>query len=79
MGKKILTPDHKDWDRFVFKLRNLLFVHTEEWSPETNCKNDLRHTENILKFSPDIDVQGTIEFIKKEFGDCDCKLLTIIT
>ena len=79
MKKRILTPDHNDWEVYIDKLSFVLRAHIDDELSINNCKNDLRYTEKILKSFPDIDVQGTIAFIKEEFGDCDCKVLAIIT
>ena len=78
MGNKILTPDDKDWEKYIGKLSCVLSVHIDDALSITNCKDDLQHTERILKSIPNIDGEKTIEFIKEEFGDCDCKVLTII-
>ena len=40
-----------------------------------DCKHDLRHTTKILRSLPNIDVEGTLEFLEEHGGFCDCEVL----
>ena len=77
MEKEILTPKHHYWPEFCDKLSILINAHSENVSTR-NCMRNLRYTERILRTIPNIDFEGTIADFKTRYGDCDCKVLTLI-
>jgi len=77
MEKEILTEKHPRWPEYIFKLTHLLTAHGD--GVETgNCYDDFRHTERILSTMPEIDVEATIAYFKKHYGDCDCKVFMLV-
>jgi hypothetical protein len=78
MKKEILTPENHDWWDFRSKLSGLLNAHTKRVQSR-NCRGNLLYTERILRTMPGIDFEGTINFLKTNYADCDCKILTLIS
>ena len=76
MEKKILTNDHAGWEEFIEKLRYVMVAHTE-FESEISCNKDFRNAKRILSNMPGIDVEGTLEYLKENFGTCDCKVLKV--
>ncbi len=74
MGNNILTPKHKYWSALRYRLDQIVNTYIEG-KPVFKCKHDLRHTTKILRSLPNIDVEGTLEFLKEQGGFCDCEVL----
>jgi hypothetical protein len=74
MAKNILTPKHKYWSALRYRLDQMVNTYIEG-KPVFKCKHDLRHTTKILRSLPNIDVEGTLEFLKEQGGFCDCEVL----
>ena len=77
MKKEILTPEHDNWFAFRRKLSGLLNAHAER-VPSRNCRGNLLYTGRILRTMTGIDFEGTINFLKTNYADCDCRILTFI-
>lgn len=67
--KAILTKKHAYWRGFTTRLYNTLNEHNAK------CFHDLRHTRKILVSLPDIDVEGSINYLESKGGFCDCEVL----
>lgn len=75
MEKDILTPKHRYWSAFYFRLDQMINTHVHG-KPVFRCYNDLRHSKKILKSLHNIDVEGSVEFLKNRGGYCDCEVIT---
>ena len=74
MEKNILTPKHKYCSALCSRLDQMVNTHVKG-KPVFDCKHDLRHTTKVLRSLPNIDVEGTLEFLKEQGGFCDCEVL----
>lgn len=76
MNKDILTKDRNSWEEYIGKLEHLLNSHMEN-TGVYKCRHDFTYTRRILNNMPGIDVDGTIEYLRNEFGNCDCEVYTV--
>jgi hypothetical protein len=78
MKKQILTNNHPYWEEYIRKLSFALNAHTE-FASECSCNGNLRITKLVLSNIPKIDVKGSLEYIRSNYGECDCKALNMAT
>ena len=72
--KEIVTHSHKYWNALIYRLENSLLVYQNgKWIAKCDC--DLKITRKILKSLPQVDVEGTIEYLQSYGGFCDCEVL----
>jgi len=76
MVNQIITPDHKRWEEFINKLRVVVHDHYD-FIGQGNCTGDLKHSERVLRMMGNVDVEGTLEFIRNNVAECDHKVLVI--
>lgn len=69
---QILTKKHNCWEKLIVRLENAL---NKSQNGSFGCHGDLRHTKKILKSLSNIDVKGTIKYLKDHGGFCDCEVL----
>lgn len=74
MRNEILTPRHKYWKAFSYRLDQMVNTHVGG-KPQFNCKHDLRNTKKILKSLPKIDIEETLQLYQDLGGYCDCEVL----
>ena len=73
---KIITPDHPRWEEFIEKLRFIVHDHYD-FIGRGSCTGDLTHSERILRLMGNVDVEGTLEYIRTNVAECDHKILVI--
>ncbi len=72
--REVLTEKHAYWRGFMIRLNDM--VNTREYGQFLfNCRHDLSFSTKILKSLPNIDVEGSIEYLKSKGGFCDCEVL----
>ena len=74
MKREILTPSHRYWNAFSYRLNQMINTHIEG-KPQFNCKHDLSNTTKILKSLPNIDVEESLSLLQDLGGFCDCEVL----
>ena len=76
MENYVLTKDHPAWEEFIRKLLGRLSAHMEDTGCD-RCREDFTFTKRILENMPGIDVDGTIDYLRSNFGSCDCDIADI--
>ncbi len=68
MGNRteILTETHNFWNGFIIRIKDAIVSDM--------CHSDFRHTEKILKSLPNIDIEGTIQYLKSNSATCECRI-----
>ncbi len=74
MQKKILTTEHPGWMKYIDTLSYILKAHRVPFNPIC-MPHDLEITMQYLDDLPEIDVEKSLEYIKSNFGECDCEIL----
>jgi len=82
--KEIMTPEHKDWEKFCellegkegcdFTQKDPNDIKTLTWK----CKggNDKSLATKILKkHFPNVDINKTMKYFEDNGGHCDCEIL----
>jgi Protein of unknown function (DUF2695) len=71
---EIMTPSHPRWNEFVDQLSEDLWGdHTTANNPR--CQHDHRHAEKVLTELGGIDIAGTLQWLCRQGGFCDCEIL----
>ncbi len=71
--KPIMTPDHKNWTKFIILLSAKMGSVAD-----SNCDNTLNRpiATNLLKNVIDnVDVERSLEYMAQQGGCCDCEIL----
>ncbi len=76
MPGTIVDKTDQRWTDFIETLDRRLMAHPDE-AAATRCQGDLTYSARILRNTEGIDVEGTLEYIHAEIGDCDCDVLDI--
>ncbi len=76
MPKQLIKRGDRKWSEFTDELDRRLSAHPDE-DASSRCKGDLTYTERILRNMDNVDVEGTLEYIHAEIGDCDCDVMDI--
>ena len=72
--REVLNKKHKYWRGFIARLVGALDEH-KNGKRVSFCHHDLRHTRKILVSLPNIDVEGSLEYLQENGGFCDCEVL----
>jgi Protein of unknown function (DUF2695) len=76
--KKIMNPDHQDWDDFVWCMNSPhLCCRTDKRNGDylESCLHDTSFTRKLLETFPDVNVEASLEWFKYWGGYCDCEVL----
>lgn len=76
MENKIMTPEHPDWQDFLWLLDNLPLCYQRFYNTKiSKCDQTLKITKGILETFRDVDVEKSLEYIKQHLGSCDCQVV----